>query len=116
MIQRETININAAAVSLGRVATQAARILMGKHKPNYLPNEDKGDFVEISDLDKIKFTGSKMKQKLYYRPTTRVGALKSDSLAVLWQKNPKKVLWRAVWGMLPKNSLRREMIKRLIIK
>ena len=114
-MNRELIKIDASGVSLGRVATQAAMALMGKNNPNYVPHKDQGDVVEISNLDKIKFTGNKMESKLYYRPTTKPGALKSDSLAKIWKNNPKVVLQKAVWGMLPKNKLRSEMIKRLKI-
>jgi len=113
METRTTVKISAKGVALGRVASEAAKVLMGKHKPSYVPHKDEGDFVEVSDLADTKFTGTKMDNKLFYRHTTRVGALRSDTLKVLWEKNPNEVLRKAVLGMLPKNSLRREMIKRL---
>jgi len=115
-MDRKIHKIDASGISLGRVATKIAWILMGKQKASYLPYKDEGDFVVIENLDKIKFTGNKMEQKKYYRPTTRVGALKSETLASLWKRRPKEVLRKAVLGMLPKNKLRDDMIKRLEIK
>lgn len=113
---RQTRTINAEKASLGRVATEAAHFLMGKHKASYVPYKDEGDIVVVENLDKVKFTGNKMSQKLYYRPTQRVGHLKSETLFSLWGRRPKEVLRKAVFGMLPKNKLRPEMIKRLKIK
>ena len=113
---RKTQTIDAAKISLGRVATQAAKFLMGKHKASYVPYKDEGDIVVIENLDKVKFTGNKMSQKLYYRPTQRVGHLKSETLSSLWERRPTEVLRKAVFGMLPKNKLRTSMIKRLEIK
>jgi len=101
---------------LGRVATEAAGLLMGKHKPEYVPYKDMGDSVKIAGYAKVKFTGKKLEQKLMYHSTMRVGKLKSESLANLFKRRPHDVLRRAVYGMLPKNSLRKEMIKRLIIE
>jgi len=113
---RKTHTIDASGLALGRVATQIAWLLMGKHKAAFVRHQDLGDTVKVVNFDKIKFTGSKLKQKLYYRPTRRVGALKSENLESLLKRRPQEPLRRAVWGMLPKNSLRKEMIKRLIIK
>ncbi|MBU2575536.1 50S ribosomal protein L13 [Patescibacteria group bacterium] len=115
-MDRKIHKIDATKVSLGRIATQVAWLLMGKHKASYVPYKDDGDFVVIENLDKMKFTGNKMEQKKYYRGTTRVGALKSETLRSLWERRPKEVLRKAVMGMLPKNKLRAEMIKRLEIK
>jgi len=115
-MERKTHTIDAENVSLGRVASEAAKFLIGKHKPNYVPYKDQGDSVLITNYDKVKFTGGKMEKKKYYFPTTRVGALKSETLASLWKRRPNEVLRKAVYGMLPKNSLRKEMIKRLKIQ
>jgi large subunit ribosomal protein L13 len=115
-MERNTHTIDAKGISLGRVATQVAHLLMGKHKPSYVAYRDLGDRVIVSNLKLIKFTGNKLEQKKYYRPTTRVGALKSETLASLWKRRPQEVMRKAVMGMLPKNSLRKEMIKRLTIK
>jgi large subunit ribosomal protein L13 len=113
---RETQTIDATNTSLGRVATRAAQFLMGKHKPSYVPYKDQGDAVIIEHTSKLKFTGDKLAQKKYARPTTRVGALKTETLGSLWERRPKEVIRKAVYGMLPKNSLRAHMIKRLVIK
>lgn len=108
--------INAKGVSLGRVATQAANFLQGKHKVDFVNRADRGEAVKITNYSQIIFTGNKLKQKFYYRPTTRPGKLKSENLESLWKRRPKEVLRQAIWGMLPKNSLRKEMIKRLLIE
>lgn len=115
-MQRATHTIDASGVSLGRVATQAAVLLMGKHKASYVPYQDQGDAVVVTNYRTMKFTGSKMEQKRYFRPTTRPGSLKSESLRELWNRRPEAVLRKAVYGMLPKNTLRKGMIKRLVIK
>ncbi|MBI1961580.1 MAG: 50S ribosomal protein L13 [Parcubacteria group bacterium] len=114
-MQRNTHTIDASGVTLGRVATQAARFLMGKHKASYVPYQDEGDLVVIVNYGSVKFTGSKMEQKRYFRPTTRPGSLRSETLWQLWQRRPNEVLRKAVYGMLPKNTLRKQMIKRLSI-
>ncbi|OJI06443.1 50S ribosomal protein L13 [bacterium CG10_46_32] len=115
-MNREIHTIDAAGVSLGRVATQVAVLLMGKNKASYVPYKDEGDKVVITNYSKMKFTGAnKMEQKRYYRPTKRVGGLKSETLRDLWDRRPEEVLKRAVLGMLPKNTLRKAMIKRLSI-
>lgn len=116
MIKRAEHTIDAAQKSLGRVATQVASLLMGKHKAEFLRREDRGDTVKVINYGQIVFTGNKLKQKLYYRPTQRPGKLKSENLESLWQRRPQEVLRQAVWGMLPKNSLRKQMIKRLMIE
>jgi len=117
-MQRETHTIDATEIPLGRLASKIAWLLMGKQKASYVPYKDDGSIVIIENLDKIKFTArnKKMEQKKYYRGTKRVGALKSETLRSLWERRPKEVLRRAVMGMLPKNKLRTQMIKRLEIK
>lgn len=113
--QTITHEIDATGVSLGRVADQAAKFLMGKHKASFVRHRDTGDAVKILNWRQIKFTGEKLTSKRYYRPTKRPGALKSETLAHLWQRRPQEVIRKAVWGMLPKNSLRKKMIQRLIL-
>ncbi|MDZ4221286.1 MAG: 50S ribosomal protein L13 [Patescibacteria group bacterium] len=115
-MQREMHNIDASGVSLGRVAAKAAVLLMGKNKASYVPYKDEGDQVIVANYAKMKITGDKMEQKRYYRPTTRPGSLKSETMRELMARRPQEVLKRAVYGMLPKNTLRKEMIKRLTIK
>ena len=113
MATRNKQVIDAKNVALGRVASAAAKFLMGKHKANYERHIDNGDFVDIINYDQIKFTGNKLKDKLYYSDTKRPGGLKSESLQSLWARRPNEVLRRAVWNMLPKNTLRKAMIKRM---
>jgi len=115
-MQRTTHTIDASGIPLGRVASQIARLLMGKNKASYVPYKDEGDTVVVENYAKMKITGDKMDQKLYFRPTRRPGSLKSESLRQLLNRRPEEVLKRAVYGMLPKNSLRKSMIKRLLIR
>ncbi len=116
-MQRTKHTIDAQNKSLGRVASDAAQLLMGKHKPTFESHTDTGDSVEITGYKNIVFTGAnKMTQKKYYKPTTQPGHLKSETLEHLWERDPQEVVRKAVYGMLPKNSLRKEMIKRLSFK
>ncbi len=110
---RNTYNIDAANKVLGRLATEIAELLRGKHKTHFAPNKDIGDFVVVKNVAQIKVTGKKMEQKIYYRHTSYLGGLKEITLKKLLEANPSEVLKRAVWGMLPKNKLRAEQIKRL---
>ncbi len=102
-------------MALGRLASQAAVFLMGKHKPSFERRVDNGDWVEVVNYSQVKFTGNKMRDKLYYNETKRPGGLKSENLASLWKRRPHEVLRKAIWNMLPKNTLRKQMIKRLKI-
>lgn len=112
-MKRETHTIDGSGKVLGRLATKIAILLRGKHKPNFQPNKDMGDFVIVKNVDKIRFTGKKMKQKIYYRHSGYPGGLKEIPLEKLFKKDPSKVLKIAVMGMLPKNKLRKKQIKRL---
>lgn len=98
---------------LGRVATQVADILRGKHKPTYTPNLDAGDFVVAINADKIKLTGKKWGDKLYYRHSGFPGGLKKQSATEMLEKHPDALLTKAVQGMLPKNDLSRQLILKL---
>jgi large subunit ribosomal protein L13 len=100
----------------GRLATEIARLLMGKNKVTYLPYLDQGDFVEVANVSKLKFTGKKLVQKYYYQPSFFPGGLKKTQLNKLFQKSPKLVFKKIVYQMLPKNKLRPAMIKRLTFK
>lgn len=111
--KRETHIIDAAGKPLGRIATQIAILLRGKHKPQYQPHLDIGDFVVVKNVDKIRLTGKKFDKKVYYRHSGYLGGLKEIPLKKLFEKDPSLVLKKAVWGMLPKNKLRAKMIKRL---
>ena len=112
-MERETHTINADNKVLGRLATEISLLLRGKHKADFAPHKDMGDFVVVKNADKIIISGKKMEKKKYYRHTGYPGGLKETPLKKLFEKNPGQVLRRAVLGMLPKNRLRAKMIKRL---
>jgi len=112
-IKRQWHVIDASGKVLGRLATQAAGLLMGKHKPLFSPNLDSGDFVVIINADKVRVTSNKAGQKLYYRHSGYPGGLKSISLENMLQTNPTRVIEHAVKGMLPHNRLRARMMKKL---
>jgi large subunit ribosomal protein L13 len=112
-IQRKWFVIDADGLVLGRLATEVAKILRGKNKPEYTPFLDTGDFVIIVNAAKLTLTGKKLDQKLYRYHTLYPGGLKEVSYRNLMQKNPEKVVELAVKGMLPKNALGRAMYKKL---
>lgn len=114
-IKRETHEIDATDISLGRLATQIALILRGKNKVTFEPHLDQGDIVNISNAAKIKITGRKLEQKKYYHHSGYPGGLKEKKMGDVFAKDPAEVLKRAVWNMLPKNKLRAKMVKRLKI-
>ncbi|MBI3592021.1 MAG: 50S ribosomal protein L13 [Nitrospirae bacterium] len=98
---------------LGRMAARIASYIRGKHKPVFTPNVDTGDFVVVINADKVKITGNKLTDKMYYHHTGYIGNLKEKSLKDRMNTEPEKVIQDAVWGMLPKNRLGRVMIKKL---
>jgi large subunit ribosomal protein L13 len=112
-VEREWVLIDATDQVLGRVASVAAQILKGKHKPQYTPHVDTGDFVVVINADKIKVTGAKAADKIYYRHSGYVGGLKSETFTEAMEKHPERVIEHAVKGMLPKNTLGRAMGKKL---
>ena len=112
-IDRKWYVVDAQEQVLGRLATQIAHRLRGKHKPEFAPHMDNGDFIIVVNCDKIKVTGTKMDKKLYYRHSGWVGGLKSTTLADMLAEKPERVLVAAVKGMLPKNRLARHMLKKL---
>ena len=112
-IEREWFLVNAEGKTLGRLASEIAQVLRGKHKPIYTPHLDCGDFVIVVNAEKVQVTGRKLDQKMYYRHTGYPGGIKSISLRNQLQKHPKRVLEAAVRGMLPKNRLGRKMFKKL---
>ena len=114
-IQREWFVIDAKDQNLGRLATQIAVLLRGKHKPMFSPHMDVGDFVIVLNCDKIVVTGNKLEEKMYYRHSQYPGGLKSRTLKELLAKFPERVIQEAVKGMLPHNKLGRKMIKKLKI-
>ena len=112
-IEREWHIFDATDKTLGRLSTQIARLLMGKHKPIYTPSQDTGDFVVVINAEKVRVTGNKAKQKLYYRHSGYPGGLKSISLEKTMQTYPTRVIEYAVKGMLPHTRLGNVMRKRL---
>ena len=112
-VQREWYLVDATGKTLGRLASEIAKILMGKHKPTYTPHVDGGDFVVVVNAEKIHATGKKLNQKIYYRHTGYPGGLKEITLREMLQKKPEEVIRLAVRGMLPKNKLRDRRMKRL---
>jgi len=107
--------VNAKDKVLGRLATQIAIRLRGKHKPIFTPHADTGDFVVVINAEKIKLTGKKWDNKIYYRHSGYIGSLKQTTAAKLLEKKPGDILRFAVRGMLPKNSLGRRQLKKLKI-
>ena len=112
-IEREWFLVDAEGKTLGRLASEIAQVLRGKHKPIYSPHLDCGDHVIVVNAEKVRVTGRKLDQKMYYRHTGYPGGLKSISLRNQLQKHPERVLEAAVRGMLPKNRLGRKMFKKL---
>ncbi len=112
-IEREWYVMDATGQTLGRLATQIAHRLRGKHKPIYSPSVDAGDYVIVVNAKKIRVTGRKLDQKIYYRYTGYPGGLREVTLRNLLQKHPTRVIEHAVRGMLPKNRLGRQMFKKL---
>ena len=100
---------------LGRVATQIANILLGKNKPNYTPGMDTGDFVIVVNCERVRVTGKRLEEKIYYHHTQFPSGIKSVNLRTQLQKHPERVIRAAVWGMLPKNKYGRQLIKKLKI-
>jgi large subunit ribosomal protein L13 len=112
-IQREWLVVDAENQVLGRLATQVATLIRGKHKPTYTPSNDGGDYVIVINADKIRVTGDKANQKIYYRHTNYPGGLKKTTYKVMLQKNPDRIIRIAVKGMLPRNRLSRHMLLKL---
>ena len=113
--QRDWLLVDAEGQVLGRLATQIAARLRGKHKPVYTPYVDTGDFIIVVNAGKVVLTGNKLKDKIYYHHTGYPGGIKSVSAGKLLQERPEEVLRKAVRGMLPKNTLGRAMLKKLKI-
>ena len=112
-ISREWVVMDAADQVLGRLATEVARILRGKHKPDYTPYLDTGDFVVVVNAERVHLTGAKLDDKVYYRHSGRPGSLKSETARERLEKHPERVIQAAVWGMLPKNRLGRKLLRKL---
>ena len=112
-IERKWYVVDATDKTLGRLSSQIASVLRGKNKPTYTPSMDTGDYVIVINADKIKVTGKKMDQKIYYRHSDYVGGMKEATLKEMMAKKPEDVIKLAVKGMLPKGPLGRQMLKKL---
>ncbi len=112
-VKRDWYVVDATGKNLGRLASEVARRLRGKHKPIYTPHVDTGDYIVVINAEKINVTGNKRKDKMYHRHTGYIGNLKSISFEKLIDKAPERVIETAVKGMLPKNPLGRAMFKKL---
>jgi large subunit ribosomal protein L13 len=112
-IKREWCVVDATDKTLGRLATELARRLRGKHKPEFTPNMDTGDHMVVINAEKVKVTGNKLEDKMYYRHTGYIGNLKSINLGKQLEQHPERVIQSAVKGMLPKNPLGRAMFRKL---
>ena len=114
-IERNWYLVDAQNKTLGRLSTAIANRLRGKHKPIYTPHVDTGDYIVVVNASKIRVTGKKMTDKVYYKHTGYIGNLKSENLETMLEKYPERVLLKSVRGMLPKNKLGRAMIKKFRI-
>ncbi len=114
-IERKWYVVDAEGLTLGRLASETAKILRGKNKPIFTPHIDTGDYVIIVNADKVKVTGKKLDQKIYYRHSEYVGGMKETTLREMMEKKPERVIELAVKGMLPKGPLGREMYKKLFV-
>jgi large subunit ribosomal protein L13 len=112
-VRREWLLVDASGKTLGRLASEIARRLRGKHKPEYTPHVDTGDYIVVVNAEKIRVTGNKLTDKMYYRHTGYVGNLKSISMEKLLRTYPERVIETAVKGMMPRNPLGRAMFKKL---
>ena len=114
-IERKWYVVDATGYTLGRLASEVAKVLRGKNKPQFTPHVDTGDYVIVVNAEKINVTGKKMNQKIYYNHSEYVGGMKETTLAEMMAKKPEKVIELAVKGMLPKGRLGRQMYKKLFV-
>ena len=112
-IERKWYVVDATGYTLGRLASEVAKVLRGKNKPQFTPHVDTGDYVIVVNAEKIKVTGKKLDQKIYYNHSDYVGGMRETTLAEMMAKKPEKVIELAVKGMLPKGPMGRDMIKKL---
>ena len=114
-IERKWYVVDAADMTLGRLASEVAKVLRGKNKPTFTPHIDTGDYVIVVNAEKVKVTGKKLDQKIYYHHSDYVGGMKETTLREMLAKKPEKVVELAVNGMLPKGPLGREMYTKLFV-
>ncbi|MEJ2514153.1 MAG: 50S ribosomal protein L13 [Gammaproteobacteria bacterium] len=112
-VRRDWYVVDASGKTLGRLATELARRLKGKHKPEYTPHVDTGDYIVVINAAKVRVTGNKLADKTYYRHTGYPGNMKSETLGKRLDRAPEQVIQEAVKGMLPRNPLGRQMMKKL---
>lgn len=112
-VRRDWYLVDATGKTLGRLASELARRLRGKHKPVYTPHVDTGDYIVVINAEKIRVSGDKLDDKIYYRHTGYVGNMKSEPLRKLLDRAPEQVIELAVKGMLPRNALGRQMLRKL---
>ncbi|MBM7558837.1 50S ribosomal protein L13 [Marinitoga litoralis] len=112
-VERKWYVVDATGMSLGRLASQVAKVLQGKHKPTYTPHVDTGDYVIVINAEKIVLTGKKLTQKKYYRHSGYPGGIKEQTAKEILEKYPERLIEKAVKGMLPKTTLGRHMFKKL---
>ncbi len=112
-VKRDWYIVDATDKTLGRLATELARRLRGKHKPEYTPHVDTGDYIVVINADKVRVTGNKLADKVYYHHTGYIGSMKSITLGKMMDKHPTRAIEIAVKGMLPKNPLGRSMFQKL---
>ena len=112
-IERRWYVVDAKDAVLGRLATKIATYLRGKNKPVFTPNVDTGDFIIVINAEKIRLTGRKLDNKVYYHHTGYIGGIKAQTAKAMIDKRPEKIIEKAVWGMLPKNTLGKQMLKKL---
>ena len=115
LAQRQWYVIDAQGKILGRMATEIAKVLRGKHKPSFTPNQDAGDFVIVVNARDIKLTGTKLEKKIYYRHTEYPGGIRERTAAKMLEEKPEDLIKLAVRGMLPKNRLSRKLVTKLKI-
>lgn len=112
-VEKKWYVVDAEGRTLGRLASEVAKVLRGKNKPEYTPHVDTGDYVVVVNAAKVKVTGKKLQQKIYYNHSEYVGGMRETTLAEMMQKKPERVVELAVKGMLPKGPLGRQMYKKL---
>ena len=112
-VERKWYVVDARDAVLGRLAVKIAVHLRGKNKPVFTPNVDTGDFIIVVNADKVRLTGKKLTDKVYYHHTGYIGGIKAETAKEMFEKHPERIIEKAVWGMLPKNTLGKQMLKKL---
>jgi large subunit ribosomal protein L13 len=112
-VERKWYHVDASGKVVGRLASEIAKILKGKNKPTYTPNNDVGDFIVVTNCEKVKFTGNKWDEKKYFWHTNHTGGIKQRTATEQLQKHPELIIYEAVKGMLPKNTLGRKQLTKL---